>query len=415
MKNKFIKFALFSTMLASLAGCGPTSSSQSETVSLSEETNVTSQLTAEEKKAVLLDVANYVPLVTENGTGTVLYRDETSDLVDGRDLTVRTKANRNGNLVTITWSYKEGLHGGRPLAGFVFKDLDGETSNARPGYPEYELKIDAGGNDISVIPPAAVARLYADLALDGETLRVYFDMYLQPQMKIDWKPLDTIRDSEMGSIVGARGYITSIYADNNALTVQDGEYALNFFKVQEFASLGLKVGDFIEAAGSFGGYNGVSQLSWIKRLNKTDPAEHGAQLPVVHNITPADFKEYFDATTPTEQFLTSLYELDSARVKVADPLTILRAVDANGAEIALSALPTTGKHADIILGATVGTVDIEIKLSLNYHIGPVVQQAIKDKLTAAGIGAQITYDGILSWYNEPILNPMTAADITVVA
>ena len=38
-----------------------------------------------------------------------------------------------------------------------------ETTSARPGYPEYELQISAGGDDISVIPPTSVARLYADL------------------------------------------------------------------------------------------------------------------------------------------------------------------------------------------------------------------------------------------------------------
>jgi len=415
MKNKFIKVALFTTMLATIAGCGPTTS-QVPSVSEEASTEPVSELTKEEKQAVLLEVANFVPLVTENGTGTVLYRDEVSDLVDGRDLTLRTKATREEGVVTIAWSYKVGVDGaGRDLGTFAFTDIDGETTSARPGYPEYELQISAGGDDISVIPPTSVARLYADLTLEGETLRVYFDMYLQPQMRVDWVKLDVIRDTPLKTIVGARGYITTMYADNNALTVQDGEYALNFFKIQEFAAMGLKVGDYIEAVGEFGGYNGVSQLSWIKRLNIADPVENGAALPVVHDITPADFKEFFDATDPAAQFMTKLYELDSARVKVDTPLKILRAIDANGVEIALSALPTTGKHADIILGATVGTTDIEIKLSLNYHIGPTVQQGLKDKLIAAGIGGHITYDGILSWYNEPILNPMTIADVTVVA
>ena len=44
-----------------------------------------------------------------------------------------------------------------------------------------------------------------------------------------------------------------------------------------------------------------------------------------------------------------------------------------------------------------------------------MQQALKDKLIAAGLGAQVTYEGILNWFNEPVLGIMSADDITVVA
>ena len=233
-------------------------------------------------------------------------------------------------------------------------------------------------------------------------------------MLIPWKSLDTIRDSMSGDIVGARGYITSIYPDYDALTIQDGDYALTIYKVQAYSNAGFKIGDYVEAAGSWAPYNGLAEIGWVKRLEVVDPVEHNATLPTVHDITPADFKDWYDALTPTEQFLTSLYDLDSARVKVDEPMTILRAEDRNGAELALADLPVGGTHANIILGAGVGEDAVEIKLSLSYHIGTEVQQAIKDKVMAAGLGAEITFDGILSWYNEPVLGPMSADDITIV-
>lgn len=392
---------LFAAAIAVLAGCGQTSSSIT-----------TSELTEAEKQEILQYIATSVPLVTEAGTGTVLYNDEVTDLKDGRDLYVVTKAVRREQNVTITWSYKEGVDGSNnPLATFEFLDNDETTRVARPEYPTYQLVLDGSGNDISVIPPTKVARLYANLALGETTLRVSYDMYLRPQLLIEWKKLDVIRDTEANAIVGARGYITSIYPDYDAMTIQEGDYALTLYKTQAYSGAGLQVGDFIEAAGSWRPFNGLAEIGYIKRLNKANPADFGAQLPTVHTFSPADFKEWADALTPTEQFLTSLYDFDSARIKIDEPMTILRAEDRNATVMALSALPVGNTHANVILGATVGGVQIEIKLSLSYHIGTIAQQAIKDKLVAAGVGASVKFNGILSWYNEPVLGPMNADNI----
>lgn len=413
MKNKLLKFALFTTVLAGLAGCGPTPTDSTPT---SEEPVSVSELTKEEKIAVMQEVAEFVPIVTEDGTGTVIYSDQVTDLKDGRDLTVRTKVNRFGNLIDISWTYREGLDGaGNPLASYEVKPIDEETASVRPAYPVYDLVINSSGQDVSVVPPVAIGRLYANLAFGGETLRVSFDMYLTPQIRIDWKKLDVIRDTEINAVVGARGYITSIYPDYDAITIQDGAFALTLYKTQAYSGRGLKIGDFIEAAGSWRPYNGLAEIGWIVRLNLADPVEHDAALPITHEFSPADFKEWYDAETPTEQFLTALYDYDSALISIDEPMTILRAENREAVEIALADLPTTNVHANIILGATVGEGTVEIKLSISYHVGPAVQQALKDKLIAAGLGAHVTYEGILNWFNEPVLGIMSADDITVVA
>lgn len=401
MNNFAKKLTLFGAILTVLAGCGETSS--------------TSQLTEAEKMEILQYVATSVPLVTEAGTGTVLYNDELSDLKDGRDLYVVTNAIRREQNVTITWSYREGVDGNnQPLGTFEFMDNDATTKVARPGYPTYPLELDGSGNDISTVPPTKTARLYADLSLDGVSLRTKFDMYLRPQILINWKKLDVIRESVAKEIVGARGYITSIYPDYDALTIQDGDYALTLYKVQSYSGAGFKIGDFVEAAGSWAPYNGLAEIGWIKRFNLADPAEHGATLPTVHTFTPADFKAWFDAETPTEQFLTSLYDMDSARIKIDEPMTILRAENREAVEIPLADLPIGATHANIILGAQVGGEPVEIKLSLSYHIGTAAQTAIKNKVIAAGLGAQVKFNGILSWFNEPVLGPMSADDIILV-
>ena len=104
------------------------------------------------------------------------------------------------------------------------------------------------------------------------------------------------------------------------------------------------------------------------------------------------------------------YDYDSALISIDEPMTILRAENREAVEIALADLPTTNVHANIILGATVGEGTVEIKLSISYHVGPAVQQALKDKLIAAGLGAHVTYEGILNWFNETVLGIMSADD-----
>ncbi len=392
------KVTLLSTALIALSACGGTSN----------------DLTDAEKLTILQDVAQYVPLVTEAGTGTVLYNDELTELKDGRDLYVVTSAVRQSQNVSISWSYKEGNDGGgNPLATFELRDNDETTKIARPAYPEYDLLIDSAGNDISVVPPIQAAQLKATLSLGEVEHTTAYNIWLYPQMKIEWKELDVIRETEISAIVGARGYVTSIYPDYDAITIQDGDYALTLYKMQSYSGT-VAIGDFVEAAGSWRPYNGLAEIGWIKRFNKADPAEFGAELPTVHTFTPADFKEWYDADGPTEQFTTALFDFDSARIKIDEPMTILRAEDRENNEIALSELPVGNTHANIILGATVGEETVEIKLSLSYHIGTAAQQAIKDKVIAAGLGAEVQFDGILSWYNEPVLGPMGAEDIIIV-
>lgn len=433
--KKRLTLTLFAAIVATLAGCGTTSSeapassetpttseapATSETPTTSEEPVTseevpTSELTSQEKLDIINEVVTTVPLAVESGTGTVLYTDRLTELKDGRDLLAVKQVSYWGSEINVTWTYREGNDGGgNPLATFEVKSFDELRNQIRPGYPEYDLLIDGAGNDISVVPPIKSGQLRATLTLDGVSKTVNFNAWLYPQMKINWKPLDTIRDSKAAEIVGARGYITSIYPNYNAISIQDGDYALTLFKVQAYANAGFKIGDYVEAAGSWAPYNGLAEIGYIKRFNKVDPAEFNAQLPTVHEITPADFQEWYDAVEPADQFMTALYDMDSALIKIDEPMTILRAENREAQEIAFTDLPVGNTHANIILGAEVGGRTVEIKLSLSYHIGTVVQQEIKTMMINAGKGALVKYEGILNWFNEPVLGPMTAADIILV-
>lgn len=409
--KKRLSVLLLATVFSVLAGCGD--SSQTSQPGASSEITSEDTRTEAELLTILDEVAEFTPLLLESGTGERLDSTQflsVNELKDGRDLLGVRSINYWGDNITVRWEAREAS----TLAGFAITELDPTTMQIRPEYPEYEPKTDPQGNDISVIPPIATAQLYAHLTLGKVTKRVTYNMWLYPQMKVNWKDLSVVRDSLPNEIIGVRGYITSIYPDYDALTIQDGHYALTLFKVQNYSSAGLEIGDYVESVGSWRPYNGLAEIGYIKRLNKANPEEFGAKLPIVHEFTAAAFKEWYDAGSDVaEQFKTALYDLDSARVKMTEPLTLVRAEDRDRKEIALSELPVGPTHANVIVTGEVEGEIVEIKLSLSYHIGTEAQQAIKDKLIAAGIGAQLTFDGILSWYNEPVLGPMTADDIII--
>ena len=80
------------------------------------------------------------------------------------DLHRPTKVNRFGNLIDISWTYREGLDGaGNPLASYEVP-IDEETASVRPAYPVYDLAINSRAKTSSVVPPVAIGRLHADLA-----------------------------------------------------------------------------------------------------------------------------------------------------------------------------------------------------------------------------------------------------------
>ena len=94
-------------------------------------------------------------------------------------------------------------------------------------------------------------------------------------------------------------------------------------------------------------------------------------LPIAHEFSPADFKEWYDAETPPEQFSTALYDYDSALISIDEPMTILRAENREAVEIPLAEPANLPMSMPILfLAQLLGKETVEIKLSISYHVGP---------------------------------------------
>ena len=149
--KKRLSFTIFAAVVATLAGCGTTSSSEQPTTSevpvtsetpvtsevpVTSETPVTSEKTEAEKLDVINEVVTTVPLVVESGTGTVLYTDRLAELKDGRDLLAVKVVSYWGDEITVDWTYREGNDGGgNPLATFEVNPFDEQRNVIRPAYP----------------------------------------------------------------------------------------------------------------------------------------------------------------------------------------------------------------------------------------------------------------------------------------
>lgn len=418
-KNTLFVLALAS--LTVLSACGNNNSNANG----STDTSTVTSMTKEEIKEMLSSIGNDMPILTEvakPGQKVPNVGDnKINQLLEGRALNaVKSVDYADGVLVKIEWSHNTSL------ANFEYSDIETSPNIKRitPDYPRYEFTQDSNGVDTSVIPPSTIGRLYAQISFGGESQRFVFDAELKAQPIVNYKNLFDVRNSTNNEIVGVRGYITAIQPDYDLIFIQDGDYGLGLYKAQAFKDAGLKVGDYVESAGSWRPYQGLNEIGWLKFINViTNPEDYGAKEPVVHSLEPQDFYDYQVALSETEKEETKIADRDGSRIKIDKPMKFKRVevmvnkvfVDKPAAEF-----PTDGtSHANVYISAPVvdaegKTIEFEFILYVSYHIGKEAQQGIKDFLVA-NWNKEFTYNGWLSSYNAPVLGIFTAAELAVAA
>lgn len=393
LKRKFTILLLGFLTLGGVAGCRDTSA---------------------QDRAILDDVAQYVPLLVDKTDGTTYRNTEVNDLKDGNDLIAVTSGVRKGKNFNVAWSYREG----DGLASFTIGEpKEGATDILiAPGYEEYEPVFYGTSEveDVTNKPKAKIGRLVATLSIKNTTKTMYFDFQLEPQWKITWLSIPEAKVAPAGQLIGVRGYVTGIFPDWNSLTIADGVDGYNFFKVMNFKNDGIKVGDLVAGVGSASGYNGLMQIGYIKRITLLDPADYpDVKNPEYTEITAQDFYDWRIASEE-ERLMTKLDGMDSALVSMRN-LTLVKITDRDDMEI--DHVPTSNIHSNLVVTADVTQWDgtpgtIEIRISLSYHMLPDNQAAFEE-FFQANKGKKINYDGPLTWYNEPNLGPYEVTSLSV--
>jgi hypothetical protein len=368
--------------------------------------------------AVLDEVIDYVPLVVDKTTGDrykprLKEGDDIHEMLDGNDLIVVISGVRKSQNFSVTWSYYKA----EGLASFRISDPQEGATNTlvSPGYEEYDPKFLTSGDENRYhIPAPKIGRLMAEVKLNTATRKVVYDFKLHAQWRINWKDLVEARDSEPKELIGVRGYVTAIFPDWDSLSIADGNMGYNFYKVSGFKDDGIKVGDLVGGVGEAGGYNGLSQISWIKRINILDPAEFPQiRQPEYNTITVKDFYDFKQSEGfPEEQMENPLWAKDSSLIKINEPLKMVRITDRDGNEI--PNVPQGNTHSNIVLIGKHGEIEVEILCSLSYHMG-TENQAAFDEFFQAHKGEMINYEGHLTWYNKPNLGPYTVDALKLVA
>jgi hypothetical protein len=392
-KRKFTIVLLGLLTLGGLAGCGDTTA---------------------EDRAILDDVAQYVPLLVDKTDGSTYRNVDVNELKDGNDLIAVTSGVRKGKNFKVEWSYREG-------EGLATFDIGTPTEGATdiliaPGYEEYE-PVFFGTTEVedeTNKPKPKIGRLIANLTLRKATKTMYFDFQLNPQWKITWLSIPEAKVAPAQQLIGVRGYVTGIFPDWNSLTIADGVDGYNFFKVMNFKNDGIAVGDLVAGVGNASGYNGLMQIGYIKRITILNPDNYpDIKNPAYTEITAQDFYDWRIASEE-ERLMSRLDGMDSALVSMRN-LTLVKITDRDDMEI--DHVPTSNIHSNLVVTADVTQWDgtpgtIEIRISLSYHMLPENQAAF-DEFFQANKGKLINYDGPLTWYNEPNLGPYEVTSLSL--
>lgn len=415
MRKILLKTALLLTAIGLLAGCKPGPTSETE-----------KPLTEAEFALAHEYIAKTVPLVIEKTTGAVvrtnIYRDSLNPkeavpiLKGGNDISLTT----GGNLVyededngvylypsyEITWSYLGQDDEASPYAKFEFV-TDAETGalSAKPDYPVYGDELDDQGKVI--MPPAKIARLYANLKIGEWSKNINIDIQLDPVEKVTWTSLIGARDIKAGTTIGVRGYVTAILKDFNSALIGDGVWGLNLYRLDIDFKDKIAVGDLVEVVGSAAFYNGLAQVSFIKSLTKLTASEWPEiKTPVVNEFTTDELKEQLEL--PMSDLSGPLLDKDSALVSFDKPFSFVRVEDRNGNNVGFAGFDTTGAiHTNVILKTTTSAgVEFEVTLAINYHMGSENQTAFKNFLESNAT-KEFNYVGPLGAYNMFNLGPMS--------
>lgn len=358
-----------------LAGCGETSSS--------------AQYTDQE----LVDMAaTTAAIAVFRKNGEPVNSGRTNTMTSG-DITLTTSLLVRGTAVTINWTTDV-------ETAFTFENpadpLDTTHKVAKANYPIY----DKGATPL----PDVEVELTGTAVLGTAQAAVTYELVLKSREVIPFTPLGELRGLTPDYVTTryVRGFVTRFEADWNIAYIQEGDYAVGLFKLQlsGFANA-FKIGDYIEVEGFYAPYNGLAEIASITAVRVVEPPE-GAVEPTIHTLVEADW-----STANLQERM-----MDGALVRI-EGLTFVKFTNRDGDTI--PTLPQTGvtgkAHGNVVcmLGET------EVTISVSYHIDSANQTAINNFFVGLAAGATFTYEGILGWYNAPVLSIVGTSDLILAA
>jgi hypothetical protein len=389
MKYRYAVAAIFTALV--LASCNETSSI---TPSLSSSTSTSLGLTDQERVNAAINTGA-IALYQSKGTVVNPTRTNTHESDDGA-ISVATSITIEGEAVALAWTATPSSAAtignadstGRRLITFSFP-VAGSTRDVT-------LTVTATYN-------AATATLNYPFKLETPIAESSSSIVPEGILKtIEEARQITVAPSGSTPLPGqlnimVEGYVTSVMADGNNLTIQQGGLALGLFNPVNAGAnqrpFNFSFGDYIRARGTFDRFNGLNQLR-VTVLNgfiEAATAPVNAVQPEIYEIMEADW-----AGGATGGLLGK----DGAYVKMTD-LRYVSGLD--------NWNPTAGVHYSSLVFRKGNT---NVNFYINYHILLPNMQAIR-ALIAANPTASFTYQGALGWSSGPSISPMSAAELVV--
>jgi hypothetical protein len=381
MKYRYAVAAIFTALV--LASCNQTSSSI--TPSLTSSTSTSLGLTDQERVNAAINTGA-IALYQSKGTVVNPTRTNTHESGDGA-ISVATTIKIEEQAVTLAWAANPSTAAtignadstGRRLITFSFPAAGSTrdvtltvtaTYNAATATLNYPFKLETpiAASSSSSVPDGILKTIAEARNLAPGTANIVVE-----------------------------GFVVSVIADGNNLTIQQGGLALGLFNPVNAGAnqrpFNFSFGDYIRARGTFDRFNGLNQLrvTVLNGLIEAATAPVNAVQPEIYEVTEADWVGGAGGT---------LLGKDGAYVKMTD-LRYVSGLD--------NWNPTAGVHYSSLVFRKGST---NVNLYINYHILLTNMQAIR-ALIAANPTASFTYQGALAWSSGPSISPMTAAELVV--
>jgi hypothetical protein len=380
MKRQTTLFYLLAALV--VTGCSNTSSVTSDSESSLTSLGISNQ----ERVNRAIDIGA-IAIYQSKGTIVNPTRTNTHEASDGA-ISVATSVNVEEVAVALDWTLSPSNLGtigapditGRRLVSFVFPSAGNFTN--------VTLKVTATYLDASATLDY-LFRLETPASTSASTSQI---------------PAGTLKTIAEARALTAgtqniivEGFVTSVMADGNNLTIQQGGLALGVFNPVAAGSnqrpYNFQFGDYIRVRGTFDIFNGLKQI----RVGVANGFIESATAP--SDPEPLTFYE-ITAQDWAAGATGNLLDKDSLLVKMTD-LQYVSGLN--------TWTPTAGVHYTGLLFRKGNT---DVKFYINYHILLTNMTAIQT-LIANNPNALFTYQGALNWSNGPSISPMNAGELTV--
>lgn len=346
-------------------------------------------------------------IITYNNNPLIVSDDESTELSGERDefVVIATSIRVDGVDVGLYWTPNM-------MNAFTFLDSGDIHKEAHPNYPDF------GEPDrrVSLTVTARVGEYES-------ASRTYMFDITAPTTVRNYVSLPEAHNIPTGEAIIIEGQVTRILTDYNAAYIQDANgVGFSLYRLDTIGDGGdltlkdgsrrkLQVGDYIEATGEKGAYNGLQQLSFITIFTEKDKPE-GFPAQLTPHVLDETFFKTIDPDTQLPVlpgFEESKYSGQGSLVKV-DGLTFVefRNVDnqvLNDAQVDAA----IASRAHIMIKTMLNETPVDVYL--NYHMGKELQGQFVEFIRSLGADEKFGFEGVMGIYTTLQLLPMAAGDL----